>query len=62
MELEALLTTYGPLGLGWVFAAYLLKQNLNLQEKVMAAFLADTEAKGALRQSLEKLTDIVEKR
>ena len=61
MELEALLTTYGPLGLGWVFAIYLLRQNVALQDKVMAAFLADTEAKGSLRSSLEKLTEMVAK-
>lgn len=61
MELESLLTTYGPLGLGWVFAIYLLRQNIALQEKVMAAFLADTEAKGALRSSLDKLAEMVER-
>lgn len=62
MELETLLTTYGPLGLGWVFAIYLLRQNMELQGRILAAFLADTEAKGSLKASLEKLTDIVEKR
>lgn len=61
MELESLLTTYGPLGLGWVFAVYLLRQQTVLQDKVMSAFLADTEAKGALKASLERLAEIVEK-
>lgn len=62
MELESLITVYGPLGLGWVFAIYLLRQNMALQDKVMSAFLADTEAKGAMRQALDRLSDLIEKR
>ena len=57
MELEVLLTTYGPLALGWVFAVYLLKVNTGLQERVMTAFLADTQAKSSLEATLDKLIE-----
>lgn len=59
---EKLLTEYGPLGLGWVFALYLLRVNTAMQDKIMAAFLADTQAKGSLEATLDRLIAAVDKR
>jgi len=62
MEMESLLTVYGPLGLGWIFAIYLLRVNTAMQDKIMAAFLADTQAKGSLEATLDRLIAAVDKR
>lgn len=59
--MEKLITVYGPLSLGWVFAAYLLKRVFELQTTIMNAFLADTQAKMEMKAAFEKLSIIVEK-
>ena len=61
MSLESLFTIYGPLGLGWLFAIYLLRQNAALQERVMQAFIADTVAKLELKATLAELIERFEK-
>lgn len=57
--IEKIVTVYGPLGLGWIFAAYLLRQNVALQDKVMNAFVADTQAKADMKHALDALTAAV---
>ena len=59
MILEQLVTTYGPLGIGWFVAVWLLKQNMILQDKVMTAFIADTQAKAEMKGALDALTKAV---
>lgn len=60
--MEKLFTVYGPLGLGWVVAAYLFKRVVDLQTTIMNAFLSDTQAKLEMKSAFEKLSIIVEKR
>ena len=55
------LVVYGPLGLGWVAAWYLLKQLQDLHGKVMAAFVADTELKVSLQASIDNLIEVVKR-
>lgn len=62
MDWAMLVTTYGPLGLGWVLAAWLMKQNVALQDKVMTAFVDDTRAKAEMRNALDALTSAVKGR
>lgn len=50
---------YGPLGLGWIAAWYLLSKLQVLQDRVMAAFIADTELKVSLRASIDSLVEAV---
>jgi len=57
--LISLLTTYGPLALGWVLAWYFVRQNTILQTRVMDTFIADTAAKIELKSALESLSDII---
>lgn len=52
-------TIYGPLGLGWLAALYLIRRLQDVQDKVMAAFLADTELKASLKASVDQLIDTV---
>ena len=52
-------TIYGPLGLGWVAALYLVRRLQVVQDKVMSAFLADTELKASLKASVDQLIDTV---
>ncbi len=59
--MEKLFTVYGPLGLGWIVAAYLFKRVVDLQTTIMNAFLADTQAKIEMKAAFEKLSVIVEK-
>lgn len=62
MDWAMLVTTYGPLGLGWVLAAWLMKQNVALQDKVMTAFVDDTRAKAEMKNALDALTEAVKGR
>lgn len=62
MDWAMLVTTYGPLGLGWVLAAWLMKQNVALQDKVMTAFVDDTRAKTEMKNALDALTEAVKGR
>ena len=50
-----ILAIYGPLGLGWVAAWYLLNRLQALQDRVLLAFIADTELKVSLRASIDSL-------
>lgn len=52
-------TVYGPLGLGWLAFAYVMRLYIALQDKVMNAFLADVELKTSLKASVDNLTDII---
>jgi len=52
-------TVYGPLGLGWIGFWYMLQRYQALQEKVMQAFVADTELKASLKASVDQLIDTV---
>lgn len=54
-----LLTVYGPLGMGWLLAWYLLRQNMLLQEKVLNSFVEDTKAKAEMKSALDALSTIV---
>lgn len=53
MEILPLVQVYGPLGLGWVIAGYLLKF-------VLDRYNADIEAKVKLATSLDGLAKIIE--
>lgn len=53
--IEKLLTVYGPLGIGWPLAWYLLRQNMALQEKVLTTFVEDTKAKADMKNELDAL-------
>ena len=53
---KELIGVYGPLALGWPVALFYVRQNAALQAQILAAFLADTEAKVELRNAVEKLT------
>ncbi len=59
--IEKLVTVYGPLGIGWFVAWYLLRQNMALQDKVMTAFVNDTQAKAEMRSALDALTDSIKR-
>lgn len=52
MEVVDIVKVYGPLGLGWVIAAYLLKF-------ILDRYNADIEARVALAQALNKLSDAI---
>lgn len=54
-----IVTVYGPLGLGWIAALYLVRRLQDVQDKVMAAFVADTELKASLKASVDQLIDTV---
>ena len=54
-----IVTVYGPLGLGWIAALYLVRRLQEVQDKVMAAFVADTELKASLKASVDQLIDTV---
>lgn len=54
-----IVTVYGPLGLGWIAALYLVKRLQEVQDKVLTAFLADTELKASLKASVDQLIDTV---
>lgn len=57
--IEKLFTLYGPLGMGWILAWWLLRQNMELQNKVLTTFLEDTKAKAEMRSALDALTSAV---
>ena len=59
MDWTSLVTTYGPLGLGWPLCWYFVRQNQALQQKILEAFLADTAAKIELMHTVEELADRV---
>lgn len=54
-------TVYGPLGLGWIAFAYILRIHMALQDRVMAAFIADTDLKAQLKASLDDLKEAVKR-
>ena len=54
-----IVTIYGPLGLGWIGFWYMLTRYQALQEKVMDAFVADTQFKVSLKASLDNLVEVV---
>jgi hypothetical protein len=54
-----LLTVYGPLGMGWLLAWYLLRQNTALQERILQSFIEDTKAKSEMKNALDALASIV---
>ena len=57
--LKDMFTLYGPLGMGWILAWYLLRQNMALQDRVLTAFLEDTKAKVEMRNALDALAAVV---
>lgn len=57
--IKEIVTVYGPLGIGWIAAAWLLRQNMMLQDKVMTAFISDTQAKAEMKSALDALTQAV---
>lgn len=57
--IKEIVTVYGPLGIGWIAAAWLLRQNMLLQDKVMTAFISDTQAKAEMKSALDALTRAV---
>ena len=60
MDLSDFLKLYGPMALGWVAAAYLFQRLSAIQDKVMTAFVADTEFKSDLKNALENLKDTID--
>jgi hypothetical protein len=60
--IKDLIGVYGPLGLGWPLAVYLLKQNMSLQDKVLTTFIEDTRAKAEMKNALDALTNAVKGR
>ena len=52
MEWTDFLKVYGPLSLGWILAAYLMKFILDRYD-------SDTSAKVALAQALQKLAEAI---
>lgn len=52
MEFAELLKIYGPLGIGWILAAYLGKFILNRYD-------ADLESKTKLALALQQLTEVI---
>ena len=61
LSTESLLTLYGPLALGWVFAIYLIRQNMILQAEILKAFVADTAAKVELKATVDRLVQTYER-
>ena len=57
--IEKLFTVYGPLGMGWILAWYLLRQNMAMQERILTSMVEDTRAKADMRHALDALTDVV---
>ena len=53
MELSELLKVYGPLGIGWLVAGYLMKF-------ILDRYTFDIEARIKLAEALNKLTSFVE--
>lgn len=50
---------YGPLALGWPMFFYMFRANNATNEKVLNAFMNDTEAKVELKNAMEALADII---
>ena len=61
MDLTQLITVYGPLGIGWVAAAYIGKNYVALQNQVLQAFMADTQAKMALQNAIDNMSKTIER-
>jgi len=54
MEIMDIVKVYGPLGLGWIIAAYLLKF-------ILDRYNADLEGRAKLATALDGLTRVVDK-
>lgn len=54
MEILDIVKVYGPLGLGWVIAAYLLKF-------ILDRYNADLEGRAKLATALDGLTRVIDK-
>lgn len=53
MEVMELVKVYGPLGIGWIIAAYLLKF-------ILDRYNADIESRTKLSTALDSLTKVIE--
>ena len=62
MEWNEFLKLYGPMAIGWIAAGYLFLRLSALQDKIMAAFVADTELKSEMKNALNNLTEAVKAR
>lgn len=56
-----LLTTYGPLALGWVVAVILYKEVVDMRKKLMEMIVSDIKIKMTMTQQLKELTAIIKK-
>jgi len=54
MEIMDIVKVYGPLGLGWIIAAYLLKF-------ILDRYNADIEGRAKLATALDGLTRVIDK-
>lgn len=53
---------YGPMAMGWIAFIYIFIRFMSLNDKIMSAFLSDTQAKMEMKAAFDKLSTIVEKR
>lgn len=59
MELVELVTVYGPLGLGWVLYIQERKSHDRTREKVLDAFVGESEAKGKVFNAIDQLSTLI---
>ena len=57
--LSDLLTTYGPLAMGWLVAWYFVRQNTHLQSKVLDIAVANISTNSELKSTVQALGDII---
>lgn len=60
MELSELVTVYGPLGLGWVFAWSKDRELSGIRKELLESVRADAQAKAMLQSTLDRLVTLVE--
>jgi hypothetical protein len=60
MEFGELLTIYGPLGMGWIFAWSKDRELTLMRKDMLENVRAEVQAKAMLQATLDKLVGLVE--
>lgn len=60
MEFTELVTIYGPLGMGWIFAFSKDRELTSVRKELLENVKADAEAKQMLQATLNRLVTLVE--
>lgn len=61
MTVAEILSSYGPMGMGWIAAIFLWRENAKLHEKVYNMAITDIEVITGMTQRIKDLAAIIEK-